>query len=274
MSMPGALHIPEDEMIQYALGTLKETQLGTMTAHISMCNQCRAELGKIQVELASFATVQPMDELPAGARDRFLAKLNSIDAATEAKLAHARNRSRLYVTTKAFQNWLESPIPLKILSGALAAAVAFLAWDDLSHIHQIRQTGPEISRLQRDVAELAELKNFLHGSNAQQVTLRAKPAANKEPEGNTLYSASSGRLVFTASNLPAVPPGKAYELWILPSSGKPPIPAGTFTPDMQGNAAVVFPQIPPDVQAGGFGVTIENAEGSPVPTSPIVLSGQ
>jgi anti-sigma-K factor RskA len=274
MNMPGALHIPEDEMIQYALGTLKETQLGTMTAHISMCNQCRAELGKIQVELASFAAIQPMEEVPAGARDRFLSRLNSTDAASETRLAHARNRSRLYITTKAFQHWIESPIPMRILSGALAAAVAFFAWDDLNHIHQIRQTGPEISRLQRDTAELAELKNFLHGSNAQQVSLHPKPVINKEPEGNALYSSTTGRLVFTASNLPAVPPGKAYELWILPSSGKPPIAAGVFLPDLQGNAAIVFPQIPPDVQAGGFGVTIESAEGSPVPTSPIVLSGQ
>ncbi len=271
--MPGSLHIPEDELIQYAMGTLKDTALGTMTAHISMCNQCRAELGRIQVDLASFAATQPLSDVPAGARERFLSKLN-YDAATEARLIRAQNRSRVYIATKSFQNWLESPLPLKILSGALAAAVAFLAWDDANHIHQIRQTQPEINRLQRDTAELAELKNFLHGSNVQEITLHPKPVLNKEPEGKALYSAASGRLVFTASNLPSVPPGKAYELWILPASGKPPIAAGTFTPDMQGNAAVVFPQIPPDVQAGGFGVTVENAEGSAAPTSPIVLSGQ
>ena len=171
MNMPGSLHIPEDELIQYALGTLKDTQLGTMTAHISMCNECRAALGRIQLELAAFAYTQPMQNPPVGARDRFFTKLNS-DAVQEARQPHPMSRNRVVVMTRSFQSWLESPLPLKILSGALAAAVAFLAYDDLSHIHQLRQTGPEIQRLEHDTAELAELKNFLHGSNAQQVTLR------------------------------------------------------------------------------------------------------
>jgi anti-sigma-K factor RskA len=47
-----------------------------------------------------------------------------------------------------------------------------------------------------------------------------------------------------------------------------------FTPDLQGNAAIIFPDIPQNVQAAGFGVTVEKAEGSPVPTSAIILSGQ
>jgi len=47
-----------------------------------------------------------------------------------------------------------------------------------------------------------------------------------------------------------------------------------FTPDLQGSAAVVFPEIPVNVQAAGFGVTVEDAAGSKVPTSPIMISGQ
>jgi anti-sigma-K factor RskA len=74
--------------------------------------------------------------------------------------------------------------------------------------------------------------------------------------------------------MPPPPPGKAYELWLLPAAGGPPVPAGVFTPDIQGSAAVVFPDIPVNVQAAGFGVTVEDAAGSKTPTSPIILSGQ
>ncbi len=271
--MREAFHIDEDDLIQYALGSLKETQLGTLTAHISLCNQCRDELARVQLDLAAFAAVQPESEVPAGARDHFLAKLTS-DAAGESKFVQMRNKNRLYIVSKSFQHWLETPMPLKILSGALAAGLAFVAYDDLSHIHQLRQTAPAMSRLEQQVSELAELKEFLHGSNAMQVTLREKPQTTKAPEGHTLYSATSGRLVFTASNIPAPPPGKAYELWVLPAGKGAPIPAGTFKPDLQGNAAVIFPEIPANVQAGGFGVTIENEQGSLTPTMPIVLSGQ
>jgi anti-sigma-K factor RskA len=74
--------------------------------------------------------------------------------------------------------------------------------------------------------------------------------------------------------MPGPPPGKTYELWVLPATGGSPVPAGTFTPDLQGNAAVVFPEIPANVQASGFGVTVEEEGGSKTPTQPIFMSGQ
>jgi hypothetical protein len=185
-----------------------------------------------------------------------------------------RNRSRVYIFGKAFQHWLDTAMPLRILSGALAAALIYFVVDDAKHVHDIRTLMPEMKRLEADSAHLAELKEFLRGTDAQQVSLHQKPPLTKAPEAHTLYSASSGKLVFTASNMPAPPAGKAYELWILPASGSAPIPAGVFTPDLQGNGAIIFPDVPSHVQAAGFGVTIEDAAGSPKPTSPIVMSGQ
>jgi anti-sigma-K factor RskA len=273
MTMPEAFHIPEEDLIQYALGSLKESQMSQFTAHISLCSECRAELGRLQVDLASFAAVLPATELPPGARDRFLSRLTN-DNATEYKLAQKRKKSRVYIVSKSFQRWIETPVPMRILSGALAAGLVFAAYDDLSHIHQIRQMQPDMARFERQAAEFDELKAFLHGTNAQQVSLHERPALNRAPEGHALYSAATGKLIFTASNMAAPPDGKAYELWVLQASGGPPIAAGVFSPDMQGNAAVVFPDIPVNVHAAGFGVTVEDAAGSPVPTSAVILSGQ
>ncbi len=272
MSMPEAFHISEEELIQYAMGTLKDTQLSTMTAHISLCNQCRDALAKLQVELACFASIQPLSELPAGAKDRFMARLNPATAEAS-NLVKMRDRNRLYVVGKQFKNWLETPMPLKILSGALAAALLLVAYDDIGHIHEIRQLLPAMKRFEAQTAALSELQTFLEGSHAQQVSLHEKPALNKAPEGHVLYAANTGKLVFTASNMAAPPQGKAYELWILPLKGNP-VPAGVFTPDLQGSAAVILPEIPKNVQASGFGVTVEDAQGATTPTMPIVISGQ
>ena len=272
MNMRESVHIPEEDLIQYALGTLKETQLSNLTAHISLCNTCRDELAKITVELAAYAAVQPLSELPAGARDRFVQRLAD-DLSGAAKFIQKRQKSRIYVIGKSFQHWMDTRMPLKILSGALAAALIFFVYDDVMHIHQIRQLLPEMKRFESDTAQLQELRSFLQGSHVQQVSLHEKPSLTKAPEGHAFYSATSGKLVFTASNMPAPPQGKAYELWVLPVKGAP-VPAGMFTPDLQGNAAVIFPEIPSNVQAGGFGVTVEDAAGSPAPTSAIVLSGQ
>jgi hypothetical protein len=238
-----------------------------------MCGECRTALGQVQADCASYAAVQPMEELPHGAKDRFLARLSS-DTAPVSTFVKISNRSRTYIVSKAFRHWLESPAPMFILSGVLAAALLFVGYDDLSHIHQIRQMQPAVQRFEKASAQFDDLKQFLQGANAQQVTLHRSPLGDKEPEGHVLYSATTGRLVFTASNLPGPPPGKAYELWLLPAAGGAPIPAGVFSPDLQGSAAVVFPEIPPDVQASGFGVTVEDAAGSRAPTTPIYLSGQ
>jgi anti-sigma-K factor RskA len=273
MTTQEAFHIPEDDLIQYALGTLTEGQLSQFSAHISLCNTCRAALARTQTELASFAAGQPMEALPTGARERFLKRLTS-DTAPDPKIVRMRERSRLYIMSKSFQNWMDSSIPMRILSGALAAALVFVAYDDLSHIHQIRQLLPELKRYENEIAEFTALKEFLRGNDAQQVSLHEKPALTRAPEGHAIYSAATGRLVFTASNMPAPPAGKAYELWVLPAAVGAPIPAGVFTPDLQGSAAVVFPDIPSNVQAAGFGVTIEDAAGSPKPTSAIFISGQ
>jgi anti-sigma-K factor RskA len=79
--------------------------------------------------------------------------------------------------------------------------------------------------------------------------------------------------VLLAGNLNPLPPRKIYELWLLPASGKQPIPAGTFKPDAHGAATLVLSQFAGGVAAKGFAVTIENEPGSIVPTMPIILSG-
>lgn len=268
-----AFHIEEDDLIQYALGTLKETQLTQFTAHISLCNECRTRLAQYQADLGAFAAVQPESSLPEGARERFLNRLAS-PSASESALKKIRNKSRAYIFSKAFRHWMDTPAPLLILSGTLAAALAFVGYDDLSHIHQIRQMLPELSRFESDSARFEELEGFLRGTNTQDATLHRNPNSAKDPEGHVLYSAASGRLVFTATNMPGPPAGKTYELWVIPASGGAAIPAGTFTPDLQGSAAIVFPEIPANVQASGFGVTVENEGGSKTPTLPIYMSGQ
>ena len=183
MNMREGSHIPEDDMIQYALGTFKDVQLSQFTAHVSLCNECRAELGRIQVELASFAAIQPTSELPAGARERFLQRL-ATDTAPDSKLVQLRNKSRLYLWSKSIKHQLESPLWLRVVTGALAAAVLFLGYDDLSHIHQIRQMQPEMARFERQAAALTELQDFLRGTDTQQISPNL-PACTPVSAGGT-----------------------------------------------------------------------------------------
>jgi anti-sigma-K factor RskA len=117
------------------------------------------------------------------------------------------------------------------------------------------------------------LMDLLTSPQAKRVSLHPGPVTAPPPEGRVVYTAGSGKLLLTASNLHPLPPGKTYELWILQPGGKAPLAAGTFAPDASGNASMVLADAPAGLTVQGFGVTIENAGGADKPTLPIVLSG-
>ena len=101
----------------------------------------------------------------------------------------------------------------------------------------------------------------------------------KPPAGGRLsYLADKGSLVFIATNLEPLQSYKTYELWLIPKGQDgqqpAPVPAGTFKPDLHGNATVVMPDIPKGLVAAAFGVTIEDGDGATSPTMPIILKGE
>ena len=125
-------------------------------------------------------------------------------------------------------------------------------------------------RIQLD--RLNEELRLLQSPDAVHVSLNPMKSP-RQPSGTAIFSPSQKRMMFMASNLPQVPEGKAYELWIIPMQGAP-MPAGVFRPDEHGNAMMMDHPMPEGVIAKAFAITVENAEGSDKPTSPIMLMGE
>jgi Anti-sigma-K factor rskA, C-terminal len=85
------------------------------------------------------------------------------------------------------------------------------------------------------------------------------------------WSRSRG-MVFTASNLPPLPAGRVYQLWVLTAQPAP-LSAGLLAPDAQGSVNETF-STPPDIpQPVALAVTIEPAGGVPAPTGEKYLVG-
>jgi anti-sigma-K factor RskA len=123
----------------------------------------------------------------------------------------------------------------------------------------------------REMRELMRVLAPIRSPKAQRVTL--VPVKNPaQPQGKVFYLRNSSDLVFIANNLAALPPQKAYELWLIPTQGSP-IPAGVFKPDARGSATVVNPPLPAKTEAKAFAITIENEGGATTPTMPIVMMG-
>jgi anti-sigma-K factor RskA len=92
-----------------------------------------------------------------------------------------------------------------------------------------------------------------------------------QASARAFWSRSRG-MVFTASNLPALPPGRVYQLWVLTAQPAP-ISAGLLTPDSQGSVNETF-ITPSDIpQPVALAVTIEPAGGVPSPTGEKYLVG-
>lgn len=130
----------------------------------------------------------------------------------------------------------------------------------------------QVSQLTADRQSAALVLDALRDPSALRVTLKM-PTSKASPAGRAAYVAARGTLVFLASNMAPLHANKVYELWLLPADGSSPVAAGTFVPDANGSASLIYPRFPNAVSAKGFAVTIEGPSGSQTPTLPLILAG-
>ena len=154
---------------------------------------------------------------------------------------------------------------------ALAAACALIValWLSLEKRTADRQLANARLTLQQAVAERDRLEQaftFLNQPETRQVNFgQGQPAP---PRGNIFLNARIGVLLI-ASNLPALPVGKAYEMWVIPKGGTP-RPAGLFQSGPQGTAMhILAGPVDPDVTVA---VTVEPESGSSAPTSNVLFA--
>jgi anti-sigma-K factor RskA len=101
------------------------------------------------------------------------------------------------------------------------------------------------------------------------VDLAGQPIA-PSASARAYWSRAHG-LVFSGNNLPQLPAGRTYQLWVVTASA--PISAGLLTPDAAGNVGGTF-ATPADIPAPvAMAVTIEPAGGVPAPTGEKFLVG-
>jgi anti-sigma-K factor RskA len=102
------------------------------------------------------------------------------------------------------------------------------------------------------------------------IDLAGQPAAPRA-SARAYWSRSRG-LVFIALNLPAPPPGRTYQLWVLTAQPAP-ISAGLMKPDADGRVSAIF-ETPQDLpKPVAVAVTLEPEGGVPAPTGDKYLVG-
>ena len=92
----------------------------------------------------------------------------------------------------------------------------------------------------------------------------------KEAYAMVFVEPGTGRGFFYANNLPPLPAGKTYQLWIITNK---PTSAGVFTLDHGHKGRLLLRDIPGVSQIKKFAVSLEPAGGRPQPTGSIYLAG-
>lgn len=90
------------------------------------------------------------------------------------------------------------------------------------------------------------------------------------PKGNVFVNGRSGVLLI-ASNLPALQPGRLFEMWVIPKGGAP-RPAGMFQPSANGMGFNLLAGPLDLASVGTIAVTVEPEAGSPAPTTTPILA--
>jgi anti-sigma-K factor RskA len=268
----------------HALGVLSPEERAELAAALTADPGLAAEVRELEDTAGALGGVAPQVDPPARLRARVLA-VAGIDESADAAPASPGIRAARTTPesnaaarrSSAFPGWLAAAAALVLASGLGLWAL------------QLRtELGDMRARVDRAEADVVEMRRTLDQSVAQTRVLQAHNAVQFAPDmqrvdlaGQPVAPGSTARafvsrsrgLAFAASQLPALPADKAYQLWVIPQ-GQAPVSAGLLEPDAGGNAAT-FVDMPAGIAAPEVvAVTIEPAGGVRAPTGDMVLVGK
>ncbi len=244
------------ELGALALGALDAGDERNVMAHVETCPECREELDVLREITAS---------MPDGPSAGGMALERS--AALRAGLVERAGRQSVAKPTLNF--WK----PLSI-AATIAVAVLGTAWyseyqERITMGGRIAAAETTADSLTRAVREKEDQLAAMSGPNVSVVELSS--SAIRAPSARMFWDRATNRWTMYAHRLPALQPGRAYELWLVTADTK--IPAGTFKPGADGSVTftAVYEMKPEDLKA--IAVTEEPEAGVPAPTGPIILLG-
>ncbi len=272
-----------------ALGGLGDSERARLEQHVADgCAACEAVLrASLDVTTELLLAVAPVRPSPA-ARERLLARVRqdgSADAAApRAPVGRARRRSVLARARLAAAAGVFLVFGLAGLSALLGVRLARerevgadleegLAYEESISWALVREMESERSRrldVEQRLAGLSRIVSALEAPLARSLALagqgefrRATAKAYIEPE--------SGRLILYASNLPPVPDGRTYQIWVIVQDR--PRSVGVFRSDSSGEAKYDSGRLQDLDGPVTVAVTLEPEGGAPQPTGPTVLAG-
>lgn len=236
-----------------ALGTIEGEERRALESHVAACPECARKAEEARGRVALLALAVDREQPSARVRESLLRRARGG--------LPQRSRAR-------FASWM---IPtFAAATVALAVITGLLSVENWKLRQMLSEARNETAALHESAALNQKIVDLLMAPDTAKVAL-VSGSTRPSPVGKAFYHPQKG-LLFYAANLPVLPADRTYQLWLVPTAGKP-ISAGTFAVDARGNGQVLLPTLPAGVTAAAFAVTVEPGGGVAQPTGPKVLVG-
>jgi anti-sigma-K factor RskA len=270
---------PEHDRLQesvglYVLGALEPGERSEFERHLQTCDECTAEVRSLAEVTAALPHGVPLVDPPASLRSRVMAVTGRATAAPANVVALPARpaRARSWVSTAG---WLSAAALLVVSLGlggysmSLQREIEGLRTEVGDLNARLNQSEQRVTVATRLVALADARMAILTAPDMTQVDLQGQQPVAPRASGRAFYSRSRG-LVFTASDLPPLRPGRTYQLWVITQQ---PVSAGLLDVDPAGRVIQAF-NTPPDLQNPvAIAVTEEPAGGVTGPTGEKYLIG-
>jgi anti-sigma-K factor RskA len=250
----------------YALGALEPEERIAFEAHLAGCTECTAEVREMRLIAGVLPHAVPQVSPPASLRARIVG--DAAAAVPPPVLPRVRKEH-------SPRRWLAIAAMLVIGAGIFAYAermqrrVSTLEAQLRQALTQVA-TADRLTAEARDVAFTAQsAMGVFAAPDVARIDLAGEAIAARA-RARALWSRDRG-MVFTVSNLPPLPAGRVYQVWVV--TAQAPVSAGLLTPDASGGGSVYF-ETPADILPPvAVAVTLEPAGGVPAPTGARYLIG-
>ena len=255
----------------YALDALEAAERAAFEAHLGSCGECAADVRQMRLAAGALPYAVPQVSPPPSLRARILGEI-----AGAAAPASAPAPAMVAGETRGLPAWLQIAAMLVIGAGVFFYAQRMQA--RVSNLEaQLRQAQTLVAAAERQTLEARNVAfraqsamGVFAAPDVARIDLVGQPVA-QTARARALWSRARG-MVFTVSNLPPLPPGRVYQVWVVTSQA--PVSAGLLTPDASGGGSVYF-ETPVDIlPPTAVAVTLEPAGGVPAPTGAMYLVGK